>query len=153
MTIAGQTAVSYSYDDAHRLTSITQGSATVSLTYDNANRRSTLTFPNGIVATYGHDNGNQLTSLTYTLLGNPVGDLTYTYDAAGNRTSVGGAWARTGLPGVLTSATYDAANRIATWGNTSFSYDPNGNLTDDGSTTYTWNARNQLTGLSGGASA
>jgi RHS repeat-associated protein len=53
----------------------------------------------------------------------------------------------------LTSATYDAANRIATWGGTTFSYDPNGNLTSDGTTTYTWNARNHLTGLSGGVSA
>jgi RHS repeat-associated protein len=31
--------------------------------------------------------------------------------------------------------------------------DSNGNLTSDGTTTYTWNARDQLTGLSGGASA
>lgn len=39
------------------------------------------------------------------------------------------------------------------WGGTSFSYDLNGNLTSDGTTTYSWNARNQLSGLSGGASA
>jgi RHS repeat-associated protein len=31
--------------------------------------------------------------------------------------------------------------------------DPNGNLTSDGLGSYTWNARNQLTGLSGGTSA
>jgi RHS repeat-associated protein len=53
----------------------------------------------------------------------------------------------------LTSATYDAANRIATWGGTTFNYDLNGNLTSDGTTTYTWNTRNQLTSLSGGVSA
>ena len=53
----------------------------------------------------------------------------------------------------MTSATYDAANQIATWGGTGFTYDPNGSLTSDGTTTYTWNVRNQLTGLSGGASA
>ncbi len=50
-------------------------------------------------------------------------------------------------------ATYDAANRITTWDGTSFSYDLNGNLTSDGTTTYTWNARDQLSGPSGGASA
>jgi RHS repeat-associated protein len=153
MTVAGQTAVSYGYDNANRLTSITQGSATVALTYDDADRRSTLTFPNGIVATYGYDNANRLTSLTYTLGSNTLGDLTYTYDAAGNRTSVGGSWARTGLPSALSSATYDAANRITSWGGTSFGYDLNGNLTSDGATTYTWNARDQLTSLSGGTSA
>jgi YD repeat-containing protein len=75
------------------------------------------------------------------------------YDAAGNRTSVGGSWARTGLPPALTSATYDAANRITAWGGTSFSYDLNGNLTGDGTNTYTWNARDQLASLSGGTSA
>jgi YD repeat-containing protein len=31
--------------------------------------------------------------------------------------------------------------------------DPNGNLASDGLTSYTWNARDQLTGLSGGTSA
>ena len=33
------------------------------------------------------------------------------------------------------------------------SYDLNGNLTSDGTTSYTWNARNRLVGLSGGTSA
>ena len=82
-----------------------------------------------------------------------VGDLMYTYDAAGNRMSVGGSWARTGIPAALTSATYNAGNQLTAWGATSFSYDLNGNLTGDGSTTYAWNARNQLSSLSGGASA
>ena len=153
MTVAGQTAVSYAYDDAHRLTSITQGTDVVSFTYDNANRRSTLTYPNGIVATYGNDNANQLTSLTYTSGQTTLGDLTYTYDAAGLRTAVGGSWARTGIPAVLSNATYDAANRIAAWGGTTFTYDLNGNLTSDGGITYSWNARNQLTALSGEVNA
>jgi RHS repeat-associated protein len=57
------------------------------------------------------------------------------------------------LPAALASATYDAANQIATWSSTSFTYDDNGNLTNDGAKTYSWNARNQLTGLSGGVGA
>jgi RHS repeat-associated protein len=153
MTVAGQPAVTYGYDNAHRLTSITQGTSVVSITYDDADRRSTLTYPNGIVATYGYDNANQLTSLAYTLNSNPVGDLTYTYDLAGQRISVGGSWARTGLPQALTSATYDAGNRLLTWGSLVFSYDAHGNLASDGLTSYTWNARNQLVVTSGGVSA
>lgn len=153
-TVTGQSSVTYAYDDAHRLTSITQGTSVVSLTYDNANRRSTLTFPNGIVATYGYDAANQLTSLAYTLSGNPVGDLTYTYDAGGHRTSVGGSFARTGLPQALASAaSYDAGNRVTTWGGQTFSHDANGNLGSDGLTSYGWNPRDQLTSLSGAASA
>jgi RHS Repeat len=35
MTVAGQSAVSYAYDDANRLTTITQGTSEVSFTYDD----------------------------------------------------------------------------------------------------------------------
>lgn len=153
MTVAGQPAITYGYDDANRLKSITQGAATVSFTYDNANRRSALTFPNGIVATYGYDNADHVISLAYTQGATTLGTLSYTYDLAGSRTSVGGTWARTALPTALGSATYDAANHITTSGGTAFSYDSNGNLISDGLTSYSWNARNQLTGLSGGISA
>jgi YD repeat-containing protein len=41
--VAGQTAVSYSCDNANRLTQITQGTAMVAFTYDNAGRRTSLT--------------------------------------------------------------------------------------------------------------
>jgi RHS repeat-associated protein len=153
MTVAGQPPVTYGYDDAHRLTSITQGTNVVAMTSDDASRRSTLTYPNGIVATYGYDNANELTSLAYTLGQTTLGDLTYLYDAAGNRTSVGGSWARTGLPGSLASATYDAGNRVLSFGGQTFGYDPNGNLATDGFTSYAWNARNELTSLIGATSA
>jgi YD repeat-containing protein len=125
----------------------------VSFSYDDGNRRTLLTLPNGIEVSYDYDAAWQLTGLTYTLDTTTLGTLSYTYDLAGNRTDIGGTWARTNLPAALASATYDAANQITAWGSTSFSYDANGSLTSDGAQTYTWNARNQLTGLSGGASA
>jgi hypothetical protein len=78
-----------------------------------------------------------------------VGDLTYAYDAAGQRTSAGGSFARTGLPQGQGSATVDAGNQLVASGGAILSYDLNGNLTSDGTTSYTWNARNQLVGLSG----
>jgi hypothetical protein len=81
----------------------------------STDRRTTLTYTNGIVATSGYDAANHVTSVLYTI-GQPLrGTLIYTYDAAANRTSVGGSWARTGLPPALASANYDAANRISTW--------------------------------------
>jgi RHS repeat-associated protein len=153
MTVDGQTAVEYDYDTANRLTGVTQGTAAVTLAYDSANRRTSLTLPNGVMMEYGYDNASQLTGLTYKLSGTPFGDLGYAYDANGQRTAVTGSYARSGLPAALTSATYDDANQIATFGGTTFSYDDNGNLTSDGSKSYTWNARNVLTGISGGASA
>jgi YD repeat-containing protein len=153
MTVAGQPEVSYSYDNADRLTGVTQAAASVALAYDETSRRTTLTLPNGIVTSYAYDAASRLTGLTYALGATTLGDLTYAYDSAGNRTSVGGTWARTGLPTALSSATYDAANQVTQWSGMPLSYDANGSLTNDGANIYTWNARNQLTGLTGGTSA
>jgi RHS repeat-associated protein len=149
MTVNGQPQVIYGYDDADRLTSITQNSAVVGFSYDNADRRTVLTLPNGVTVEYGYNASSDVTSLTYKLGATMLGDLTYTYDLAGHRTSVGGTWARTGLPTAVTSTTYDAANQIITFGGNPFTYDANGNLTSDGVRTFTWNARNELVSVTG----
>jgi RHS repeat-associated protein len=73
-----------------------------------------------------------------------VGDLAYTYDAAGHRTSVGGSLARVSLPAALTTATYDAANRLTAWDALAPAYDVAGEMTSDGTSSYTWNARGEL---------
>jgi len=149
MTVAGQSAVTYTYDNADRLTGITQGSSTVTLAYDNANRRTTLTLPNTVQVAYNYDNASQLTGLTYTVGTTTLGNLTY--DSAGRRTSVGGNFARTGLPLAVSSTTYDAANELTKWGTASPTYDSNGNLTNDGVNTYTWDARNHLKSITSGS--
>ena len=110
--------------------------------------------PNGIVVEYGYDAASRVTSITYKQNGTTViGDLTYEYDKAGNRTKIGGSWARTGMPEPITTTSYDAANRQLTFGDKTLTYDDNGNLqsiTDsNGATLYSWNARNQLVGISG----
>jgi len=110
-TVTGQTAVSYTFDNADRLTGVTRGTASVSIAYDNADRRTSLTLPNGIVVEYGYDDDSRLTGLTYKLGGSTIGTLTYAYDVNGQRTTVGGSNARTGLPLALSSATYDEANQ------------------------------------------
>jgi YD repeat-containing protein len=106
MHVAGQTPVSYTYDDADSLTGVTQGSPSVAIAYDDADRRTSLTLPNGIVVEYGNDDDSRLTAITYKDGGTPIGDLTYTYDANGQRTGVGGTWARTNLPAALASASF-----------------------------------------------
>jgi YD repeat-containing protein len=132
---------------------VTQGSAAVAIAYDDADRRTSLTLPNGIVVEYGYDDDSRLTAITYKDGGTPIGDLTYTYDANGQRTNIGGTWARTNLPAALASASYDDANQIATFGGVSFTYDANGNLTSDGVRSYTWDARDQLASLTGPVNA
>jgi hypothetical protein len=69
---------------------------------------------------YSFDAASHLTGLTYKNAVTLLGDLTYSYDQSGRVTQVGGSFARTGLPGALASATYDAANRLSTWGSTSY---------------------------------
>jgi len=151
--VSGQTPVTYAYDNADRLTGITQGSAQVGFTYDAANRRTTLTLPNGIVATYSYDTANQLTGISYANGGTALGDLSYGYDNAGRRTQIGGSLATLTLPAAMTSATYDAGNRLTNWAGTSLTYDANGNMTGDGSLSYGWDSRNRLVSLAGAAAA
>jgi RHS repeat-associated protein len=104
-----------------------------------------------MVISYGYDNNSRLTGITYQFGSNRLGNLTYGYDQLGQRTQVSGSFARTGLPGAVTSATYDAANELTNWNGTSISYDANGNMLGDGSNTFAWNARNQLATLNGAA--
>src|SRR5229473_8598891 len=98
MNVSGQTAVSYSFDNANRLTQIGQGSANVSFGYDNDSRRNTLTLPNGVSMNYGYDAASQLTSITYKNGLTTIGNLTYAYDLVGRRTGVGGSYARANAP-------------------------------------------------------
>ena len=152
MTVAGQTQIVYGFDNADRLTTITQGTSQVTIGYDNASRRTTVTYPNTNSLLYGYNDANDLTSLTYKQGATTVGDLTYTYDLAGRRTTIGGTFARATLPPVLTTTSYNANNQQLTFGTNTETYDFHGNLatvTDaSGTSTYTWNVRNQLTGLS-----
>jgi RHS repeat-associated protein len=151
MTVTGQSPVVYTYDDAGRVTSLVRDTLTVGMSYDSVNRRTTVALPNGIVSEYSYDANNQITAITYKNSGTAIGDLDYTYDAAGLRTAISGSWARTGLPQVLSSAAYDAANELTLWNGASRQYDANGGLVSDGLTSYTWNARQQL-GATGGDS-
>ena len=152
MTVVGQTQVVYPYDNANRLTNIQQGTSNIVIGYDDADRRTSVTYPNTNSITYGYNVASELTSLTYKQGATVLGDLTYTYDLAGNRIKTGGTFARSNIPPALTTTNYNANNQQLTFGTTTESYDLNGNLatmTDAGvTTTYTWNTRNQLTGIS-----
>ena len=80
-----------------------------------------------------------------------LGTVAYEYDKNGNRTKTGGSIARTGLPQTISSTAYNAANHQTTFGDKTLTYDNNGNLQtiidSTGTTTYTWHASNQLTGI------
>jgi RHS repeat-associated protein len=144
LQVAGQTAVTYGYDNADRLTSVTQGATVVGFGYDDADRRTSLTLPGNLSLDYGYDDASQLLSITYKHSGSTIGDLAYTYDAAGRRATTSGSYARLNLPVAVTSAIYNANNQLTKWGSTNITYDLNGNMNGDGTNTYTWNNRDQL---------
>jgi len=157
-TVAGQPQLSYTWDAANRLTQIqqaagsTNGNAiqTVGFDYDNADRRTKVTYPNGIVASYGWDKANRLTDISYKKAdGTLVGDLTYTYDANGQRTGMGGSLARVDAGTPVSTTQFNVGNQLTKWGEQTLTYDANGNLTSDGQNTYVWDERNQLKSISG----
>jgi RHS repeat-associated protein len=149
MTVAGQNAVSYTWDNANRLSNIAQGSSSIAFNFDNANRRTQLTLPNGVTVAYGYDSNSRVTAMTWTLAGNPVGDLEYSYDADGHVIEKSGSLNQTSAPQPLTGNTFNADNEMAAFNGTALTYDTNGNLANDGTNTYTWDARNHLSAISG----
>lgn len=153
MTVAGQAPVTYAYDASSRLTGIAQGAQAVDFTYDALGRRTRLLLPNGLSTHYAYDAASRITELTYRNAAGVLGNLTYEYDAAGNRTGVGGSFARTLLPGSISSASYDAANRQLQFGTKTMTFDANGNLTTSTDptslTTFAWDARDRLSTIVG----
>ena len=150
----GLVPVTYGYDAASRLTQVAQGVLAVGLGYDNANRRTSLTYPNGTSTSYAYDVVSRLANMTHNGPSGLIEGLAYTYDSAGNRTSLARANATASLlPNAVASATYDAANEQIAFAGATLTYDQNGNLTNDGVNMYIWDMRNRLIGLSGGAMA
>jgi RHS repeat-associated protein len=88
-------------------------------------------------------------SISYTY--DPLGRLTaaayssgecyqYGYDPVGNRTAQTATIAST----VVTTYTYDSANRLTKVGTTNYTWDNNGNLTNDGNSLYRYDQANRM---------
>lgn len=153
MSTPGQPDVFYAYDDANRLTQMTQGAATTSIAYDADGRRSSKTLPNGVTTDYTVDATGRVTSIIFSKDTNILGDLTYQYNSLGQTVSTGGSFARTMIPQAISASNYDAANQQLGFGANSYTFDNDANrlttTSSAGTINYTWNARNQLTGVSG----
>jgi hypothetical protein len=84
------------------------------------------------------------------LSGKSVGELSYSYDAAGRIVGRTGSLSAVALPQAVSGNTFNAANQMTAFGAQALTYDANGNLTAEGTNTYTWNARNLLASIGGG---
>ncbi len=153
MSIPGLETVDYTYDNANRLTGVARGSESVALEYDKADRPTAVTLPDGIKEEYGYDAAGEKTSITYKSGGSTLGAIDYAYDSNGQQEAMWGSYARPDLPEALNTGEFNADNELVKRGSVELSYDKDGNLLSDGANEYTWNARGELTGISGEASA
>jgi RHS repeat-associated protein len=169
MTVSGQPVVNYTYDDAGRLTTVsTSINGTVknfNISYDNAGRRTALQMPlvemgSGLYLTtnYTYDVANRLVEMLYQNPSATIEDILYGYDANGNRAAMTRTNAVLPSRDGVASAGYDEANEMLNFTPESSSaknmtYDANGNLSSVtnscGTTTYTWDVRNRLVGITG----
>ena len=142
------TYTSYSYDLAGQLISLVnaQADGTVNsyfdYTYDNLGRRTEVDTLDGTWS-YTYDLSGQLTGAVFASTNFDIEsqDLTYVYDAAGNRT-------QTIVNGVTENYSTNNLNQYQSVGTTTYSYDLDGNLTsktEGGQTwTYSYNDDNRL---------
>ena len=127
--------------------------------YDNGGRRERLKYFKGGAPTpvtetkYQFNTANMLENIQHLQGANILENLIYGYDANGNRTSMNRPSVTLPLPNPASNTSYNEANQMLTFNDKNIVYDNNGNMTSVtnacGTTTYTWNARNQLAGING----
>jgi len=156
--------VTYTYDNRNRLTGVLDWTGrSTTFGYDDANRLTTTARPNDTVRTNHYDDAGQLETITdrNTASGLPVVALRIAYDNAGRLTGKIEKPSWTGVAAMPTRAlTYNDDNQVATvningGGVQNVTHDLDGNITNGPSplngaaVTWTWNTRNQLTGIPG----
>jgi RHS repeat-associated protein len=141
--------VSYGYDAADRVTTITKGNQNFQLGYDAVDRMTGLTMPNGIAASYSFDSAGRISRILYQKGNQTLKDFQYTLDVADQITQIGGTPTNTFGDGLVSTSTANANNQYTAFGSDSLAYDASGNLKTKGSTTYQWDVRDRLIGISG----
>ncbi len=121
--------VTYGYDDANHLTSITdwEGRAT-NYTYEGL-RIKTVAFPNTVLETRDYDDAGRLEGMNTTHVGFPVLGFNWTRDGVGAPlTSTETNTLAPTIPARFVSYQYDTDNRLTASSEAEYTYDQNGNL-------------------------
>lgn len=137
-------------------------SQATTFSYDVDSNRTGISRANGVTSAYSFDAAARVSSIVHALGGNTIESFTYTYDNAGNRTSVVSSAgtesytldALNRLTGVtypngdVVSYSYDAAgNRLTQTVNgvpRIYTYDAASQMTSDGTSTYAYDADGNL---------
>lgn len=149
-TLENGTTTTYMYDDAGRMTEVKHSrDASVIAKFDyllDSVGNRTQKDVNGAMPNrtenYGYDQIDQVTSADY-----GARNETFSYDEAGNRTTVVDSAAGT------TNYTANNLNQYTDIGVTTAAYDSNGNLSSYGGSTYGYDASNRLVTVADGTSA
>ena len=162
MAPAGQPTVSYMWDRANEITSVSATGTSANITYTSDAQRQTLTV-NNVTSSYAYDPASErVSSISYASTQNPsLGSLSYQYDTDGRITGKSGNVATVQLPAIEGPGlggndpiTYDVVNQIELWNGVSTSVDKNDNLVADPASisgaTYTWDGRNSLSTVTAG---
>jgi len=142
--VVGEPAVSYTYDPAGNLASAALPQAAANFAYNPRNQLSSIARLNGVSSVFNYDADARLLSLTHAKGATPIDAESYSYDAAGNRSSRS---TNIGQPLITqpTSNQFNVANQLTLFGSVPNQYDANGNLVQEGnSAAYTWDSRNRL---------
>ena len=86
-----------------------------------------------------------MTSITYKDGSTTIGNLTYSYDPDGRRSTVGGSLASVAIPRAVSGNLFNADNEMTNFNGYSLTYDSDGQTLTDTSNTYTWDTRRHLT--------
>ncbi len=141
---ADEHVINYDYDTANRPWHIVSNAGTFTFAYDPLSRRNLLTYPSAVIATYGYDDLNRLTSLSHQYQATTIASFSYTHDQAGNRKTKSGTSNETyGYDEV-----YRLLQAVTPRGTENYTYDEVGNRqTGPGAkdTAYRYNNGNQMT--------
>lgn len=153
LTAPDGSITTYGYDTLNRLNGMANSLAgSFGFGYDALSRRTSITRPNGVNTSYSYDSVSHLLSVLHQAGTNVLDGASYTYDAAGNRSSKTNY-----LNGTTSNYTYDPLyqlTQVSQGGGTteSYSYDAVGNrLSSLGVPSYQYNASNELMSTSQGS--
>jgi YD repeat-containing protein len=156
MTLPGGNAVSYTYDHAGRLSKVADWAGNFALyRYDAAGYPASVTVSGGPITIYQYDSARRLRAIVSTGPdGATLAGYRYTFDAAGNRTSVTALEPLDAGPAINgNSMTVDAANHpVGRSDGENYKYDARGNLVSIAGSrnmTFTYDAFGRLQSLSG----
>ncbi|MCP4370366.1 MAG: RHS repeat protein, partial [Deltaproteobacteria bacterium] len=87
LTYPDNKSVTYTYDDANRLDTVTTDwlNGQFGYNYDDANRLDTLNLPNGLTSNYDYDDAGRLRLLTHSTVTDTLAGYDYALDNVGNR--------------------------------------------------------------------